>query len=138
MFVSQMCSETERAWWNSSAERTWNMPYVDWTGLNSARIRWVPVRRCSCASEAAAAEHSRSFLPQGETAYIRVFEERGTPNWGRSRSRSRSRGRYSPPFHNRGSPPRYQSPPRHAMSRHSPPPRRHVPQHHSPPPRHYR
>uniref|UniRef100_A0A3P8WFV3 Serine/arginine-rich splicing factor 9 n=1 Tax=Cynoglossus semilaevis TaxID=244447 RepID=A0A3P8WFV3_CYNSE len=48
---------------------------------------------------------------QGETAYIRVFEERGTPNWGRSRSRSRSRGRYSPPYHNRGSPPpppRYQ------------------------------
>ncbi|XP_071322529.1 serine/arginine-rich splicing factor 9 [Trachinotus anak] len=76
---------------------------------------------------------------QGETAYIRVYEERGTPNWGRSRSRSRSRGRYSPPYHNRGSPPpRYQSPPRHAMSRHSPPPRRHPPQHHSPPPRHYR
>nr|XP_020474262.1 serine/arginine-rich splicing factor 9-like [Monopterus albus]XP_020474263.1 serine/arginine-rich splicing factor 9-like [Monopterus albus]XP_020474264.1 serine/arginine-rich splicing factor 9-like [Monopterus albus]XP_020474265.1 serine/arginine-rich splicing factor 9-like [Monopterus albus]XP_020474266.1 serine/arginine-rich splicing factor 9-like [Monopterus albus] len=76
---------------------------------------------------------------QGETAYIRVFEERGTPNWGRSRSRSRSRGRYSPPYRNRGSPPpRYQSPPRFAMSRHSPPPRRHPPQHHSPPPRHYR
>nr|XP_033502217.1 serine/arginine-rich splicing factor 9-like [Epinephelus lanceolatus] len=76
---------------------------------------------------------------QGETAYIRVYEERGTPNWNRSRSRSRSRGRYSPPYHNRGSPPpRYQSPPRHAMSRHSPPPRRHPPQHHSPPPRHYR
>lgn len=72
---------------------------------------------------------------QGETSYIRVYEERGTPNWGRSRSRSRSRGRYSPPY--RGSPPaRYQSPPRHAMSRHSPP-RRHPPQH-SPPPRHYR
>ncbi|CAK6959476.1 serine/arginine-rich splicing factor 9 [Scomber scombrus] len=76
---------------------------------------------------------------QGETAYIRVYEERGTPSWGRSRSRSRSRGRYSPPYHNRGSPPpRYQSPPRHAMSRHSPPSRRHPPQHHSPPPRHYR
>ncbi|KAF3702040.1 Serine/arginine-rich splicing factor 9 Splicing factor, arginine/serine-rich 9 [Channa argus] len=77
---------------------------------------------------------------QGETAYIRVYEERSTPNWARSRSRSRSRGRYSPPsYHNRGSPPpRYQSPPRHAMSRHSPPPRRHPPQHHSPPPRHYR
>ncbi|KAM8829053.1 serine/arginine-rich splicing factor 9 isoform 1-T1 [Spinachia spinachia] len=76
---------------------------------------------------------------QGETAYIRVFEERGTPNFSRSRSRSRSRGRYSPPFHNRGSPPaRYQSPPRHSMSRHSPPPRRHPPQHHSPLPRHYR
>uniref|UniRef100_A0A3Q1JDD8 RRM domain-containing protein n=1 Tax=Anabas testudineus TaxID=64144 RepID=A0A3Q1JDD8_ANATE len=76
---------------------------------------------------------------QGETAYIRVYEERSTPNWGRSRSRSRSRGRYSPPYHNRGSPPpHYQSPPRHAMSRHSPPPRRHPPQHHSPPPRHYR
>ncbi|XP_041666638.1 serine/arginine-rich splicing factor 9 isoform X2 [Cheilinus undulatus] len=74
---------------------------------------------------------------QGETSYIRVFEERGNANWGRSRSRSRSRGRYSPPYHNRGSPPRYQSPPRHAMSRHSPPPRRHPPQH-SPPPRHYR
>ncbi|XP_029025258.1 serine/arginine-rich splicing factor 9 [Betta splendens] len=73
---------------------------------------------------------------QGETSYIRVFEERTTPNWGRSRSRSRSRGRYSPPY-NRGSPPRYQSPPRHAMSRHSPPPRRHPPPH-SPPPRHYR
>uniref|UniRef100_A0A3Q3MQE4 Serine/arginine-rich splicing factor 9 n=1 Tax=Labrus bergylta TaxID=56723 RepID=A0A3Q3MQE4_9LABR len=76
---------------------------------------------------------------QGETAYIRVFEERGNASWDRSRSRSRSRGRYSPPpYHNRGSPPpRYQSPPRHAMSRHSPPPRRHPPQH-SPPPRHYR
>uniref|UniRef100_H3BZ85 Serine/arginine-rich splicing factor 9 n=1 Tax=Tetraodon nigroviridis TaxID=99883 RepID=H3BZ85_TETNG len=66
---------------------------------------------------------------QGETAFIRVFEERGTPNWGRSRSRSRSRGRYSPPFHNRRSPPpppppRYQSPPRHGMPRHSPPLRR--------------
>ncbi|CAG5867453.1 serine/arginine-rich splicing factor 9 isoform 1-T7 [Menidia menidia] len=76
---------------------------------------------------------------QGETSYIRVYEERGAPSWGRSRSRSRSRGRYSPPFYNRGSPPmRYQSPPRHAMSRHSPPPRRHPSQHHSPPPRHYR
>ncbi|XP_062268694.1 serine/arginine-rich splicing factor 9 [Platichthys flesus] len=91
---------------------------------------------------------------QGETTYIRVFEERGergeraergergergTPNWSRSRSRSRSRGRYSSPYNNRGSPPpRYQSPPRHAMARHSPPPRRHPPQHHSPPPRHYR
>ncbi|XP_019937739.1 serine/arginine-rich splicing factor 9 [Paralichthys olivaceus] len=75
---------------------------------------------------------------QGETTYIRVFEERGTPNWSRSRSRSRSRGRYSSPYNNRGSPPpRYQSPPRHAMARHSPPPRRHPPQH-SPPPRHYR
>ncbi|XP_061590163.1 serine/arginine-rich splicing factor 9 [Cololabis saira] len=76
---------------------------------------------------------------QGETSYIRVFEERGASSWGQSRSRSRSRGRYSPPFFNRGSspPPRYQSPPRHAMSRHSPPPRRHPPQH-SPPPRHYR
>ncbi|KAM3874489.1 serine/arginine-rich splicing factor 9 [Diretmus argenteus] len=76
---------------------------------------------------------------QGETAYIRVYEERGTPSWGRSRSRSRSRGRYSPPYQNRGSSPpqRYQSPPRHAMSRHSPPSRRHAPQH-SPPPRHYR
>ncbi|XP_077354476.1 serine/arginine-rich splicing factor 9 [Festucalex cinctus] len=71
---------------------------------------------------------------QGETAYIRVYEDRGTPNWGRSRSRSRSRGRFSPPF--RGSPPpRYQSPPR--MSRHSPP-RRHGSSNHSPPPRHYR
>ncbi|KAM6986611.1 serine/arginine-rich splicing factor 9 [Aplochiton taeniatus] len=76
---------------------------------------------------------------QGETAYIRVHEERGTPNFSRSRSRSRSRGRYSPPYQGRGSPPpRYQSPPsRHAMSRHSPPSRRHPPQH-SPPPRHYR
>ncbi|KAG9263040.1 serine/arginine-rich splicing factor 9 [Astyanax mexicanus] len=73
---------------------------------------------------------------QGETAYIRVLEERGT-SWGRSRSRSRSRGRYSPPYQSRGSPPRYRSPPRH-MSRHSPPPRRAPPQHHSPPPRHYR
>ncbi|KAF6733267.1 Serine/arginine-rich splicing factor 9 [Oryzias melastigma] len=74
---------------------------------------------------------------QGETSYIRVFEDRGASNWARSRSRSRSRGRYSPPFYNRGSPPpRYQSPPRHAM-RHSPPPRRHPPQH-SPLPRHYR
>ncbi|XP_077479726.1 serine/arginine-rich splicing factor 9 [Stigmatopora argus] len=69
---------------------------------------------------------------QGETAYIRVYEDRGTPNWSRSRSRSRSRGRFSPPY--RGSPqPRYQSPPR--MSRHSPPRR---PSHNSPPPRHYR
>ncbi|XP_033951696.1 serine/arginine-rich splicing factor 9 [Pseudochaenichthys georgianus] len=82
---------------------------------------------------------------QGETAYVRVYEERGTPSFNRSRSRSRSRSRYTPPYHNRGSPPaRYQSPPRHAMSRHSPrrspPPRRHAPQHHSPPPppRHYR
>lgn len=75
---------------------------------------------------------------QGETAYIRVLEERGS-SYGRSRSRSRSRGRYSPPYQSRGSPPpRYQSPPRHAMSRHSPPARRHAPQHHSPPPRHYR
>ncbi|XP_061731728.1 serine/arginine-rich splicing factor 9 [Nerophis ophidion] len=73
---------------------------------------------------------------QGETAYIRVFEDRDTPNWGRSRSRSRSRGRFSPPY--RGSPPpRYQSPPRHTMSRHSPP-RRHGLPSHSPPPRHYR
>jgi len=73
---------------------------------------------------------------QGETAYIRVYEERVTPSWGRSRSRSRSRGRYSPPaYQSRGSPPqRYQSPPPR-MSRHSPPSRR--PQH-SPPPRHYR
>ncbi|XP_057674509.1 serine/arginine-rich splicing factor 9 [Corythoichthys intestinalis] len=69
---------------------------------------------------------------QGETAYIRVYEDRGTPNWSRSRSRSRSRGRFSPPY--RGSPPpRYQSPPR--MSRHSPPRRA---SHNSPPPRHYR
>uniref|UniRef100_A0A3Q2ZJ27 Serine and arginine rich splicing factor 9 n=1 Tax=Hippocampus comes TaxID=109280 RepID=A0A3Q2ZJ27_HIPCM len=69
---------------------------------------------------------------QGETAYIHVYEDRGTPNWGRSRSRSRSRGRFSPPY--RGSPPpRYQSPPR--MSRHSPPRRS---SNHSPPPRHYR
>ncbi|KAJ8263634.1 hypothetical protein COCON_G00160910 [Conger conger] len=75
---------------------------------------------------------------QGETAYIRVHEERGS-SWGRSRSRSRSRGRYSPPYQSRGSPPpRYQSPPRHSLSRHSPPPRRLPPQHHSPPPRHYR
>uniref|UniRef100_A0AAZ1XCM6 Serine/arginine-rich splicing factor 9 n=1 Tax=Oreochromis aureus TaxID=47969 RepID=A0AAZ1XCM6_OREAU len=75
---------------------------------------------------------------QGETAYIRVYEERGTPNWDRSRSRSRSRGRYSPYYNRRSPPARYQSPPRHAMSRHSPPPRRHLPPHHSPPPRHYR
>ncbi|XP_021175452.1 serine/arginine-rich splicing factor 9 isoform X1 [Fundulus heteroclitus] len=73
---------------------------------------------------------------RGETSYIRVYEDRGgAPNWGRSRSRSRSRGRYSPPYFNRGSPPRYQSPPRHPMLRHSPPPRR---PHLSPPPRHYR
>ncbi|XP_014891044.1 serine/arginine-rich splicing factor 9 [Poecilia latipinna] len=77
---------------------------------------------------------------QGETSYIRVYEERGggAANWSRSRSRSRSRGRYSPPYFNRGSPPRYPSPPRHPMLRHSPPPRRHPPPHHSPPPRHYR
>uniref|UniRef100_A0A1A7W8C9 Serine/arginine-rich splicing factor 9 n=1 Tax=Iconisemion striatum TaxID=60296 RepID=A0A1A7W8C9_9TELE len=76
---------------------------------------------------------------QGETSYIRVYEDRGSSNWGPARSRSRSRGRYSPPYFNRGSPPplpRYQSPPR--MLRHSPPPRRLPPQHHSPPPRHYR
>lgn len=79
---------------------------------------------------------------QGETAYIRVYEERGGGATSycrsRSRSRSRSRGRYSPPPYQSSSPPqRYQSPPpRHAMSRHSPPSRR--PQHHSPPPRHYR
>ncbi|XP_017266142.1 serine/arginine-rich splicing factor 9 [Kryptolebias marmoratus] len=77
---------------------------------------------------------------QGETSYIRVYEDRAGSNWGgQSRSRSRSRGRYSPPYFNRGSPPpRYQSPPRHAMLRHSPPPRRHPPPHHSPPPRHFR
>ncbi|XP_062383546.1 serine/arginine-rich splicing factor 9 [Sardina pilchardus] len=75
---------------------------------------------------------------QGETAYIRVMEERGS-SWGRSRSRSRSRGRYSPPYHSRASPPhRYHSPPRHSLSRHSPPSRRPPAQHHSPPPRHYR
>ncbi|XP_028836375.1 serine/arginine-rich splicing factor 9 [Denticeps clupeoides] len=75
---------------------------------------------------------------QGETAYIRVMEERGS-SWGRSRSRSRSRGRYSPPFQSRGSPPhRYHSPPRHPVSRHSPPSRRPPPQRHSPLPRHYR
>ncbi|KAK2823233.1 hypothetical protein Q7C36_019833 [Tachysurus vachellii] len=73
---------------------------------------------------------------QGETAYIRVLEERGT-SWGRSRSRSRSRGRYTPPYQSRASPPRYRSPPRH-MARLSPPSRRPPPQHHSPPPRHYR
>ncbi|XP_061580537.1 serine/arginine-rich splicing factor 9-like [Cololabis saira] len=74
---------------------------------------------------------------QGETSYIRVFEERDASSWGQSRYRSRSRGRYSPPFFNRrSSPPRYQSPPRHAKSRHSPPPRRHPPQH-SPAARHY-
>ncbi|KAM9820461.1 serine/arginine-rich splicing factor 9 [Neosynchiropus ocellatus] len=74
---------------------------------------------------------------QGENAFIRVFEDRGNPGWGRSRSRSRSRGRYSPPYSSRGSPGRYQSPPRHPMSR-SPPPRRAPPPHHAPPPRHYR
>ncbi|XP_037548492.1 serine/arginine-rich splicing factor 9 [Nematolebias whitei] len=76
---------------------------------------------------------------QGETSYIRVYEERGGATWGgQSRSRSRSRGRYSPPYFNRGSPPpRYQSPPR-SMMRHSPPPRRHPPPQHSPPPRHFR
>ncbi|XP_012696202.1 serine/arginine-rich splicing factor 9 [Clupea harengus] len=76
---------------------------------------------------------------QGETAYIRVMEERGS-SFGRSRSRSRSRGRYSPPYHSRASPPpRYHSPPpRHSLSRHSPPSRRLPSQHHSPPPRHYR
>lgn len=69
---------------------------------------------------------------QGETAYIRVMEERGS-SWGRSRSRSR--GRYTPPY--RGSPPsRYRSPQRH-VGRLSPALRR-APQHHSPPPRHYR
>ncbi|KAJ8261476.1 hypothetical protein COCON_G00171990 [Conger conger] len=43
---------------------------------------------------------------QGETAYIRVLQERGS-SWGRSRSRSRSRsrGRYSPPYQSRASPP---------------------------------
>ncbi|XP_015240612.1 serine/arginine-rich splicing factor 9 [Cyprinodon tularosa] len=75
---------------------------------------------------------------QGETSYIRVFEDRGSASWSRPRSRSRSRGRYSPPFFNRGSPPRYQSPPRHPMLRNSPPPRRPPPAHLSPPPRHYR
>ncbi|KAJ7987168.1 hypothetical protein DPEC_G00335950 [Dallia pectoralis] len=61
---------------------------------------------------------------QGETASIRVFGERGA-SYGRSRSRSRSpRGRgYSPPYQSRGSPPRYQSPLRRTVSRHSPPPR---------------
>lgn len=78
------------------------------------------------------------YFLKGETSYIRVYEDRGGANWGRSRSRSRSRGRYSPPFFNRGSPPRYPSPPRHPMLRHSPPPRRHPPPHLSPPPRHYR
>ncbi|KAF7217081.1 serine/arginine-rich splicing factor 9 isoform X2 [Nothobranchius furzeri] len=76
---------------------------------------------------------------QGETSFIRVYEDRGSSSWAPARSRSRSRGRYSPPYFNRGSPPplpRYHSPPR--MLRHSPPPRRLPPQHHSPPPRHYR
>uniref|UniRef100_A0A1A8GAF5 Serine/arginine-rich splicing factor 9 n=2 Tax=Nothobranchius korthausae TaxID=1143690 RepID=A0A1A8GAF5_9TELE len=75
---------------------------------------------------------------QGETSFIRVYEDRGSSSWAPARSRSRSRGRYSPPYFNRGSPPplpRYHSPPR--MLRHSPPPRRLPPQH-SPPPRHYR
>ncbi|KAJ8287260.1 hypothetical protein GJAV_G00049520 [Gymnothorax javanicus] len=64
---------------------------------------------------------------QGETAYIRVHEDRGS-SWGRSRSRSRSRGRYSPPYQSRASPPpRYHSPPprRAPFSRHSPSPPRH-------------
>jgi len=68
---------------------------------------------------------------QGETAYVRVHEERSSYG-GRSRSRSRSRGRYSPPAYQRSPPSRYQSPPR--MSRHSPPSRRRD----SPPQRHYR
>ncbi|KAM9306543.1 serine/arginine-rich splicing factor 9-like [Pholidichthys leucotaenia] len=76
---------------------------------------------------------------QGEVRFIRVYMDRGgPPTWARSRSRSRSRGRYSPPYYNRGSPPpRFQSPPRHPMSRHSPPPPRR-PQYSPPPPRHYR
>ncbi|KAM9306264.1 serine/arginine-rich splicing factor 9-like isoform 1-T2 [Pholidichthys leucotaenia] len=79
---------------------------------------------------------------EGEMSLIRVFVDRGPPpNWGRLCSSSRSRGRYSPPYNSHSSPPpRYQSPPRHFMSRHSPsPPRRHRPSHYSPPPpRYYR
>ncbi|XP_072311576.1 serine/arginine-rich splicing factor 9 [Eucyclogobius newberryi] len=78
---------------------------------------------------------------QGETSFIRVYEDRMMPSWDRprSRSRSRSRGRYSPPYYSRGSPPpRYSTPPRSAMPRRSsPPPRRYQPQY-SPPSRHYR
>lgn len=141
-FVLQMCSGTARAWWNSSGGRTWSTRYADWTGPSSVRIRWVGTSDATRLVLDAGAETSICCL-KGETAFIRVFEERGTPNWGRSRSRSRSRGRYSPPFHNRRSPPpppppRYQSPPRHAMPRHSPPLRRPPPQSYSPPPRHYR
>lgn len=137
------CSATGRVWWSSYAERTWSMRCVSWTGQSSAHIKWVQPPLSFGTSlpfffELPFTKMNRVPFCQGETAYIRVFEERGTPNWSRSRSRSRSRGRYSPPYHSRGSPPpRFQSPPRHAMSRHSPPPRRHLPQH-SPPPRHYR
>uniref|UniRef100_A0A3B4ASB8 RRM domain-containing protein n=1 Tax=Periophthalmus magnuspinnatus TaxID=409849 RepID=A0A3B4ASB8_9GOBI len=75
---------------------------------------------------------------QGETSFIRVYEDRVMPSWDRARSRSRSRGRYSPEYYSRGSPPpRYSPPPRGAMSRRSPPFRRYQPQY-SPPPRHYR
>ncbi|XP_063068120.1 serine/arginine-rich splicing factor 9-like [Engraulis encrasicolus] len=78
---------------------------------------------------------------QGETAYIRVMEERGS-SWGRCRCRTRSRssGCYSPPYQSSSRPsppPRYNSPPRR-MSRHCPPSRRLYSQHQSPPPRHYR
>lgn len=116
---------------------------LDRTEFRSHQVSW-----CSDEVELILPECRKVYIfcfycLKGETAFIRVFEERGTPNWGRSRSRSRSRGRYSPPFNNRRSPPpppppRYQSPPRHAMPRHSPPLRRPPPQSYSPPPRHYR
>lgn len=75
---------------------------------------------------------------KGETTFIRVFEDRMTPSWDRSRSRSRSRGRYSPKYYDQGSPPpRYYSPPRYDMPRRDLPPRRYQAQY-SPPSRNYR
>uniref|UniRef100_A0A8C6TL92 Serine and arginine rich splicing factor 9 n=1 Tax=Neogobius melanostomus TaxID=47308 RepID=A0A8C6TL92_9GOBI len=76
---------------------------------------------------------------QGETSFIRVYEDRMTPSWSRSRSRSRSRERerYSPHYRRGSPPPRYHSPPPYDVPRRDPPPRRYQPQY-SPPSRHYR
>lgn len=35
----QTCSETEKASWNFSAERTWSTHYADWTAPSSAHIK---------------------------------------------------------------------------------------------------
>lgn len=75
---------------------------------------------------------------QGETSFIRVYEDRMTSSFDRSRSRSRSRGRYSPQYYSRGSPPpRYSSPPRYDVPRRDPPPRRYQSEYSPPSRRHW-